>query len=60
MTNSKHFFKSKTFWFNLLVGILPAILQNLTGQGVIDPQTQTTALTVGNVALRFITNTQIK
>lgn len=52
----KNVFKSKTLWFNLLIGVCPVVIDTLTQSQVINPDVQTFLLTLGNIALRMFTN----
>jgi len=51
---------SKTFWFNILAGVLPVVLDTLTGFNVITPDVQAGILTSGNLILRAVTKEPIK
>lgn len=50
----KGLLKSKTFYFNLISGIL-AFVNEATGK-IIDEQTAIIIITIGNIILRMITN----
>lgn len=51
--------KSKTLWFNVIGGVI-VLLQYLGTIHVIDINLLEGLLVVGNVVLRFITNTAVK
>ena len=46
--------KSKTFWFNAVTGALEIV--NLFNGSVIPAATATVIISVGNIALRFLTS----
>ena len=54
----KHFWKSKTFWVNLL-GIGAIVSQWATGTEVIDAEAQVAILAVVNLVLRLVTKEAI-
>lgn len=53
MKKLKGLLKSKTFWFNVVSGILAFV--NATNGELISNETSGTIITVGNILLRMIT-----
>ena len=51
--------KSKTFWFNVVTGVL-FITDKMLGADMIPPEVASTISAVGNVILRFVTNKALK
>ena len=52
--DSKPFYKSKTFWFNLAIGLFALLEQTVTNIGITDG-TLVTILATGNLLLRGLT-----
>jgi len=50
----KKFYYSKTFWVNAIAGVA-MVIQTVTGNEVLDIETQAVILAVVNIVLRFIT-----
>lgn len=55
---SKAFWLSKTFWVNI-IAIVAMIVQSVTGNEVINMETQASILAGINIILRFITKTTV-
>ena len=55
---SKKWYASKTLWVNL-IAIIAMIAQSVTGNQILDTDTQSALLALINIALRLITKTSI-
>jgi len=51
----KHWWKSKTVWFNIISTVL-AVVQGIQGNAWIKPEYQVLIITIGNTFLRFLTS----
>ena len=58
MQLNKPFWKSKTFWFNVVGGVI-VLLQYIGTLHIVNPTTMSTIMVVGNFLLRFVTKTGI-
>lgn len=54
MADTKHLLTSKTFWFNLIGGIL-----SVAGSGLVPVKYSAPVMMIGNVILRMLTNTAV-
>lgn len=58
MEFKKNWYQSKTLWINV-VATVAILLQAVTGNEVLDADTQTTLLAMINILLRFMTKAPI-
>lgn len=53
--DSKPVWQSKTFYFNLLVAVLPPLFHYLSGVNLISAEQEADLLAFGNLVLRYFT-----
>jgi len=57
--DSKPFYTSKTFWFNIAIGVFALVEKTVADLGITDGII-VTILTIGNLILRGVTKTAVK